>query len=50
MVTQLLSRVDNDWPDITQFLPTLLAIPDSASPSLHDSVNYLISKVVASLR
>ena len=50
MVTQLLNRVDSDWPDITQFLPTLLAIPDSASSNLRDSVNYLISKVPSRLR
>lgn len=50
MITQLLNRVDSDWPDITPFLPTLLAIPDTASSNLRDSVNYLISKVLLSLR
>lgn len=50
MITQLLNRVDSDWPDITPLLPTLLAIPDSVSSNLRDSVNYLISKVLLSLR
>ena len=50
MITQLLNRVDSDWPDITPLLPPLLAIPDSVSSNLRDSVNYLISKVLLSLR